>query len=149
MSASLPKGWAWRKLNEVAASQPNAIVDGPFGSNLKLSDYVDEGIPVLQGKNITDDRFRWIEIRYVSPQKAEELRRSSVRTGDILLVKVGSIGFSAVLDDLRGHAFAIIPANLAKVTPNPEVVLTKYLHHWMKSEGAKRYFVDAASKTAQ
>ena len=105
-------------LDDVAAPVQNAIVDGPFGSNLKLDDYVPEGVPVLQGKNITDDAFRWFAVRFISIRKAEELKRSSVRIGDVLIVKIGSIGYSAILDDLNGFDHAIIPANLAKVTPN-------------------------------
>ena len=136
-------------LDDVAAPVQNAIVDGPFGSNLKLNDYVPEGVPVLQGKNITDDTFRWFDVRFISSGKAEELKRSSVRIGDILIVKIGSIGYSAILDDLNGFDHAIIPANLAKVTPNLSKVDIRYLHRWLMSTAAKNYLVRAASKTAQ
>jgi len=128
---------------------PNAIVDGPFGSNLKLNDYVNEGVPVLQGKNITNDSFRWFDVRFISHRKASELKRSSVRVGDVLIVKIGSIGFSAVVDNLNGFDFAIIPANLAKVTPDATKIDLGYLRKWLTSVDAKRYLVGAASKTAQ
>ena len=145
----LHSSWQLKTLKEVAAPIPNAIVDGPFGSNLKLSDYVESGIPVLQGKNITNDTFDWFDIRFISEIKANELKRSSVRVGDILLVKIGSIGYSAIVDSLQEFSFAIIPANLAKITPNPESVDTKYLHHWLTSPSAKNYLLSSASKTAQ
>ena len=136
-------------LDDVAAPVQNAIVDGPFGSNLKLVDYVPEGVPVLQGKNITDNTFRWFDVTFISSRKAEELKRSSVRIGDILIVKIGSIGYSAVLDDLNGFDHAIIPANLAKVTPNLSKVDLRYLHRWLTSTAANDYLLRAASKTAQ
>ena len=117
--SELPPHWFVITLNDIAAPVPNSIVDGPFGSNLKLSDYVEEGIPVLQGKNITNNKFQWFDVRFISHLKAKELKRSSVRVGDILLVKIGSIGYSAIVRDLQGFDFAIIPANLAKITPNP------------------------------
>ncbi len=85
----LPVDWHWTTLGKLAAPVPNAIVDGPFGSNLKTSDYVASGCPVLQGKNITGNVFRWSDIRYVSAHKAEELKRSKVREGDILIIKIG------------------------------------------------------------
>ena len=136
-------------LDDVAAPVRNAIVDGPFGSNLKLDDYVPEGVPVLQGKNITYDTFRWFDVRFISSRKAEELKRSSVRIGDILIVKIGSIGYSAILDDLNGFDHAIIPANLAKVTPNLSKVDLRYLYRCLTSTAAKNYLVRVASKTAQ
>lgn len=148
-SPALPPNWRVATLDELAAKVPNAIVDGPFGSNLKLSDYVEEGVPVLQGQNITHDTFRWSNVRFISSRKANELKRSSVRTGDILLVKIGSIGYSAIIPDLQGFESAIIPANLAKITPHPELVDTRYLHKWMTSPDTKNYLVSAASKTAQ
>jgi type I restriction enzyme S subunit len=127
----------------------HSIVDGPFGSNLKTSDYVETGVPVLQGKNITGDEFVWKDIRYITSSKARELARSSVEVGDHLVIKIGSIGYSAIIDNLNGHAFAIIPANLARIRPNRKLVNDSYLHHWLVSEEAKRYFIGVASKTAQ
>lgn len=141
--------YRWVSLSDVAAPVPNAIVDGPFGSNLKLEDYVDDGIPVLQGKNITGDEFAWKEVRYISERKANELKRSTVRPGDILLVKIGSIGYSAIIEELSGFPFAIIPANLAKITPNSDLIHTKFLHYWLTSPDAKAALLARASKTAQ
>jgi type I restriction enzyme, S subunit len=145
----LPSNWRAATIAEIAAPVANAIVDGPFGSNLKLSDYVERGVPVLQGKNITNDTFQWFDVRFISDRKANELKRSSVRVGDILLVKIGSIGYSAIVQDLQGFDFAIIPANLAKITPDSATVDTGYLHRWLTSPDAKRYLTNVASKTAQ
>ena len=143
-----PMGWDVRSLDEVAAPVQNAIVDGPFGSNLKVVDYVPVGVPVLQGKNITNNTFRWFDVRFISSRKAEKLKRSSVRIGDILIVKIGSIGYSAILDDLNGFDHAIIPANLAKITPNLSKVDLRYLHGWLTSPEAIDYLLRVASKTA-
>ncbi|EMR4042374.1 TPA: restriction endonuclease subunit S [Acinetobacter baumannii] len=137
--------WPIVTLNDIAIN----IVDGPFGSSLKTSDYVDEGVPVLQGKNITGNRFKFFDVRHITEKKAESIKRSTVKVGDHLLVKIGSIGYSAIIDDLYGHDFAIIPANLAKITPNKEVIDSRYLHRYLTSDSAIRYFQKIASKTAQ
>lgn len=137
------------KLFEVASSAKNAIVDGPFGSSLKTSDYVDNGIPVLQGKNITGNEFRFTEIRFITPQKSMELIRSKVVIGDILIVKIGSIGYAAEIDDLGGYPYAIIPANLAKISIDENKIEKKYLLQWLKTVWVKTYFEKIASKTAQ
>ena len=54
----VPNGWDYAPIKSIAKPYKGSIVDGPFGSNLKTSDYVDSGIPVLQGKNITYDKFK-------------------------------------------------------------------------------------------
>ncbi len=149
MPDGLPTGWHWTALEEIAADLPNPIVDGPFGSNLKVSDYVPEGVPVLQGKNITGDRFVWSDVRYISDEKAQELKRSAVRAGDILLVKIGTIGYSAIVDDLNGHDFAIIPANLLKLSVSEQKVCVQFVHHYLTSPEGKRRLIETASSTAQ
>lgn len=145
----IPENWNWIKLEGIAKNEKYSIVDGPFGSNLKTSDYVAEGVPVLQGKNITNNKFKWFGIRYISEDKADELKRSSVTLGDILIVKIGSIGYSAELNNLNGHERAIIPANLAKITVDENLIDKSYLLFWLKSIDAKRHFESVASKTAQ
>lgn len=132
-------------LDDIAES----IVDGPFGSSLKTSDYVDVGVPVLQGKNITGDSFSWKDVRFITEKKAKELFRSNVKPGDHLLIKIGSIGYSAVVDSLNGHDFAIIPANLARIRPDRRLVDDRYLHSCLISGEVKRYFRSVASSTAQ
>ena len=145
----LPAGWKWVKLQEIASNDKHAIADGPFGSSLKVKDYVDSGVPVLQGQNITGNRFNLHGIRFITEDKSDELSRSWVRTGDILMVKIGSIGYSAIVDDLQGYSHAVIPANLAKITLNEELVCRDYLAFWLTSDELINYLLGIATQTAQ
>jgi len=43
--------------------------DSPFGTKLKTIDYVNEGIPVIQGRNIKNNRFEWNNRLYVTKEK--------------------------------------------------------------------------------
>lgn len=145
----LPVSWHWTDIGGIAADVPNAVVDGPFGSNLKVKDYVPDGVPVLQGKNITKDIFQWREVRYVSEEKANDLARSTVKVGDFLIVKIGSIGYSAQITDLNGFDRALIPANLVKITPSLDKIDENFLRFWLRSIDVKRHLIGVASKTAQ
>lgn len=137
------------RLLDIAAKQKNAIVDGPFGSSLKTSDYIESGIPVLQGKNITGNKFVFSDIRYISEQKANELSRSRVFVGDYLMVKIGSIGYVARIDTLNEYPYAIIPANLAKISIDKTQVYPLYFEQVFKLPKIKRNLINQASKTAQ
>ena len=149
MSDKVPEGWGNYELQKLVQNYKGSIVDGPFGSNLKTSDYVSSGVPVLQGKNVTNDRFVWSDVRYITFEKAEELKRSSVRVGDILMVKIGSVGYSAIVEDLNGFDYAIIPANLLKISLDEEKSLTQFVYQFLISPEGKRRIVEAASSTAQ
>jgi type I restriction enzyme S subunit len=145
----IPVDWEVVELGSLVAPKKNAFVDGPFGSNLKLSDYTDHGVPVLQGKNITNNRLEWTDIRYISENKAKELSRSFVRLGDILMTKIGTVGCSAIVDDLHGHEVALIPANLMKMSLNEKKVYVKYFYQYLVWSKTKQRIIDIASQTAQ
>jgi hypothetical protein len=49
-----------------------SFTGGPFGSNLKSSDYTDEGVRIIQLQNIGDGEFRNDYEIYTSSQKADE-----------------------------------------------------------------------------
>ncbi|GAB4502457.1 MAG: restriction endonuclease subunit S [Anaerolineales bacterium] len=146
---SLPSGWKLVKLADIAAKQPNALVDGPFGSNLKVTDYVNDGVPVLQGKNITGNKFQWFDVRFISEKKAHSLKRSLVKEGDILIVKIGSIGYSAQIDSLHGYPHAMIPANLCKLTPDLSIIDPSFLVYYLNSNDSVDYLRSNASATSQ
>ncbi|MDE0159475.1 MAG: restriction endonuclease subunit S [Candidatus Dadabacteria bacterium] len=66
-----------------------------------------------------------------------------------MTVKIGSIGYSAIVNDLKGFDYAIIPANLLKVDINGKKAVTKFVHFYLTSPEGKRRIVDEATSTAQ
>jgi type I restriction enzyme S subunit len=140
--------WEVKSIGELAGGDEN-IVDGPFGSDLKNSDYTPTGVPVLQGLNITGDRFIWKAIRFISDKKGTALFRSNAQIGDLLTVKIGSVGFSAIIEHLNGHQFAIIPANLLRVRFRNTRSDPRFVYYALTSTRGKRALRDLAANTAQ
>jgi type I restriction enzyme S subunit len=143
----LPKGWIWTTLEGIASNDKNAIVDGPFGSNLKLSDYIgdENGVPVLTTKNLEYGYGRNF-VRYISKDKFQELKRSEVKGGDILVAKIGSCGKVAIYpENLQS---AMIPANLLKMTVHPEIKKL-YVFHFISSPFFKKELESITTATAQ
>lgn len=66
-----------------------SFVGGPFGSNLKASDYTDSGIRIIQLQNIGDAEFIDDYKIFTSEQKANELLSCNIYPGDIILSKMG------------------------------------------------------------
>jgi type I restriction enzyme S subunit len=83
--------WPRAKLSEFAAILPNAIAAGPFGSNLVSKDYVDSGVPVIRGQNLTE-RFVGGDFVYVTKEKAQSLRTNTARPMDIVFTQRGTLG---------------------------------------------------------
>lgn len=83
---------AWKsiKLIDVADTKVKwSFIGGPFGSNLKSSDYVEMGIRIIQLQNIGDGEFNDDYKIYTSKEKADELLSNNIYPGDIILSKMG------------------------------------------------------------
>ncbi len=133
----IPEEWEVVTIKQIAEKSKNAIVDGPFGSNLKTSDYTDQGtIPVLQ-ISMLYDISRAHSARLVTNEKFEFLKRSKVEPGDILIAKVGnSYGVNCIYPEK--YPTALIPANMCKITPDKSETTTEYLHYWINTKFFKK-----------
>ena len=85
----VPNGWGFKKLSELACSSKNSFAIGPFGSDLVMSDYRNEGTPIVFVRDIKRGAFNWVSNTFVDIEKAESLKAHSVRSGDITITKMG------------------------------------------------------------
>lgn len=76
----LPEGWGWTRLGNTNVD----ISDGPFGSNLKSSDYVASGVQVIRLENIGSLEFIESKKSFVTEAKYELLKNHTVSSGDII-----------------------------------------------------------------
>lgn len=124
------------------------VVDGPFGSDLKVSEYVPHGIPLIRVSNCRtgliepDD-----EMVYISEKKHAQLCRSEVLPGDVLLTKAGAIlGYSAVFPEalVRGN----ITSHLASIRPAAGIV-PRYLSEFLTSNAGNQQIYRWGNKSTR
>ena len=96
----LPEGWGWTRLGHSNVE----VSDGPFGSNLKSSDYVDSGVRVVRLENIGALKFIEEKESYVTEEKYELLKRHTVTSGDIVFS-------SFIIENVR---VALVPPSITK-----------------------------------
>lgn len=111
------------------------VVDGPFGSEMKRSDYVCSGFPVLKIQDVKPMEIRQKSLDFVSPAKFHYLRRHSFRRGDIVITKLGDpLGVAAIVQSLEE---GIIVADLVRIRANK--IDTKYLCYHLNSPRTGEY----------
>jgi type I restriction enzyme S subunit len=125
ISIKLPNSWKLASLEDLVRTPKSDIVDGPFGSNLKASEYVDHGIPIIRLQNIDRNMFLLKNIRYVTEQKARDLSRHSFSRGDIVISKLGDpLGEACIVPDALERG--IIVADVVRMRV-PEGVFNKLM----------------------
>jgi type I restriction enzyme S subunit len=72
---------------------------GPFGTQLHRHDYVPDGIPVVMPKDIIDGRISEANIARITTQKAEELKKHILQSGDVLFARRGDLSKRALVSD--------------------------------------------------
>jgi len=108
--------WALRPLLELVRPVKFAIVDGPFGTQMKVEEYVSEGVPVIEMEHLKDSVITQRPERCITTEKFEQLKRSAVYPGDIVISKTGSLGHLGVIPDSIGRG--MITSRLAKISLN-------------------------------
>ncbi|MDD6566216.1 MAG: restriction endonuclease subunit S [Parafannyhessea umbonata] len=76
---------------EISTIKETAVTygDGPFGSNLKSSDYVDEGVRVIRLGNILTGSFSERDRSFVSFEKYERLKKYECKPGEVVIGTLG------------------------------------------------------------
>jgi len=70
---------------------------GPFGTALHESDYVSDGIPVINPKNIVNGVILKVGAKAVSEAKRDSLQEFTVRENDIVIGRRGEMGRCAIV----------------------------------------------------
>jgi type I restriction enzyme S subunit len=133
----LPKGWKVVDLKEVV----DKISDGPFGSNLKSIDYINEGIRVIRLENIGEMKFRNEYKTYVSQEKYETIQNHTVGKGDIIFSSFISESIrSVILPDYIEKAINKADCFLVRVTDTK--INKKYLSYYFSTKSMRNQLVD-------
>lgn len=89
----IPESWRWVRYSELM----NSISTGPFGSMLHKSDYVQNGIPLVNPANIVNGRITASNKMMVSAETAKRLESYMLQTGMIIMGRRGEMGRCAVV----------------------------------------------------
>jgi type I restriction enzyme S subunit len=133
-------------VGEIAAPTRNALVGGPFGSDLVSKDYVPSGVPVIRGSNMGHGRWVDGEFAFVTPEKAEALSSNCAKPGDIVFTQRGTLGQVALVPK-KGPEKYLISQSQMKLTVDAEKADTVFLYYLFTSAEQQDYIRQNAIQT--
>lgn len=131
------------KLSEVIDN----IAAGPFGSNLKVSCFVDYGFPIIDGANLKGYKVTDNITKFVTEEKARSLHRSIAKRGDVVVTISGTLGQIAYIPTDSKFKEYLCSQRQFRATFNPERVYPPYLVFYFHTWEGKHKILSFANQT--
>lgn len=130
--------WPRLKLESLAADVPYSFVGGPFGSKLTSRDYVDTGIPVIRGANMSTGRFLDMsDFVFVTESKVrEDLSSNLAAAGDLVFTQRGTLGQVAIVPDDGIADRYVVSQSQMKLTVDDNKANRLFLYYYFTSRDA-------------
>jgi type I restriction enzyme, S subunit len=138
MSEYLVDGWISTTLGEVVIT--GGLQTGPFGSQLKASEYAEVGIPVVMPSDLNAYRIVTDSIARIPEVRARDLSRHRLKKGDIVFGRRGEIGRCALVTEREDGWICGTGCLRARLSPQkalPDFIINHldlaHTTHWLNA----------------
>ncbi len=101
-------------------------------------EYLDEGKPIIQSKNITSNYLDLEDVRYLSETDYNKYKdKYNPKKGDILFCNIGTIGSSLVINE---EVDFLIAWNLFKIKLNKSICNERYVKYYLDYLKVLKYY---------
>lgn len=136
----VPKGWKSVYLNDISEKIMVGIASAATHA------YCDDGIRMLRNLNIKDGWIDDSDILFVNEEYEKQHKNKRLKTGDILTVRTGYPGVSAVVPEKYNNAQCFTSLITRLNTSN---ALPAYICRFINSEYGKKYITSGEAGGAQ
>jgi type I restriction enzyme S subunit len=132
-------------LRDLQAPKRWALNGGPFGSKLVQRDYVESGIPVIRGCNLSgDSRFSPDQFVFVTSEKADDLLPNNAHSGDLVFTQRGTLGQVGIIPVSLPFQRYVISQSQMKLTVNPCRADASYIYYTFKTPETSKRLINRA-----
>ena len=142
---TFPDDWQSVTLASTASRTQNAIVGGPFGSDLVSADYTINGVPVIRGQNM-GRKYVGGEFAFVSATKAKSLTANCASAADLIFTQRGTLGQVSIVPDGAFERYVVSQSQM-KLSVNNQRFDPEYLYYYFSSPVGQSQVIDSAIQT--
>jgi type I restriction enzyme S subunit len=139
----IPKGWTIAKVEDIAEK----VACGPFGSSIKVSTFVSEGIPVISGQHLNGIRLFDGKYNFITLKHAEKLKNANVFRGDVIFTHAGNIGQVAFIPETSKYDRYVLSQRQFYLRCDHEKVSPFFMAHYFRSSGGQHTLLANTSST--
>src|SRR5690606_32159429 len=128
----LPDHWEMLTVDAIKSPEKYSCTAGPFGSNISSQYFVEEGVPVIRGGNLTigGEQFVAEDFVFVSESKARDFPGQHVKAGDLVFTCWGTLGQVGLIPENGPYREYIISNKQLKLRPDARRCNSKFLYHY-------------------
>lgn len=140
---ALPSSWQWATIEQIQAPIARPIVTGPFGSSIGSRFFVDEGVPVIRGNNLSVERIRFIDdgFVYLTEEKAAEFKNLEAHPGDLVFTAAGTIGQVGIIPDKPRFQRYIISNKQMRARLDTALIEPLFAYYWFTEPYMREHII--------
>ena len=138
----IPEGWEVTKTEQLA----DKIAMGPFGSNIKVSTFVDSGVPIISGHHLKEPLLTEGNHNFITEDHAEKLKNSCVTRGDIVFTHAGNIGQVSLIPESTIYDKYVISQRQFYLRTNRKKASPYFLIFFFRSNYGQHILLSNASQ---
>ncbi len=123
------------------------IAAGPFGSNLKVSCFVESGFPIIDGANLKGYKVTDNVTKFVTEEKANSLSRSIAHRHDVVVTISGTLGQIAYIPDDSEYEAYLCSQRQFRVTFDEDKVYVPFLVFYFHTREGQHKILSFANQT--
>lgn len=129
-------------LEKICRPEKGEIISGPFGSNISSKYFVEEGIPVIRGNNLSLslDKFYDDGFVFVTQEKADELNCYAKKM-DLIFTSAGTIGQVGLIPNTTRFDKYVISNKQIRARIDTDKVDVLYAYYWFASPWIQKLLI--------
>ena len=138
--------WAQLHIGDLIKSGEAEIQTGPFGTQLKASDYTPEGTPVINVRNIGYSDLRLDSLEYVPDRIKDRLKQHILAKDDIVFGRKGAVDRHAIISEEQSGW--VQGSDCIRLRLSTQRLNSHYLSYALLSETHKKWMLIQGSNKA-